>query len=172
MTFEEFDKQIRRVNDKRNTYLPTGYTMRSAYRWYRKAHKDGMTEKLYDAVIKAVNIRVAEKLYRGEKFKIPHRMGYMELRKVNHRLVRKNGRIVTLINWPATHKLWYDDEEARERKALIRYEESISYRIYYNKFQCNCDNIKFYDLHVIRPLRKKIRRGMEEGDIVDALELF
>ena len=172
MTFEEYDRQLRRVHDKREVLKPHAYTMRTIYRWYRKSHKNNMTEKLFDSVIRRVNEKIAEHMFKGEQFKIPHRMGSMELRKVHHKLVRKNGKLSNRIDWKATREMWYEDEDARNRKILIRYEDTISYQIYYNKFQCNCDNIKFYEIHTTRNLKRKIRRGMEEGEITDALDLF
>ena len=172
MTFKEYWNSTCRHYEKKEAALHRSYRMKDAYRWYRKRHKDEVTGTLFGAVVRAVNQRVADLMLKGQQFKIPHRMGRMELRKKSCNISYKNGKLRGgKVNWPETIKLWYDDEDAREKKTLIRYERTVKFLIYYNDFQCNCKNIKFYAMYTTRSLTQKINRGIVEDEI-DALPLY
>ena len=80
-------------------------------------------------------------------------MGRLEVRKRSNSIKFKDGKVVTdlPVNWDATLKLWYEDEESYNNKILIREENKETFRIHYNKIKANYNNKSFYQFFHIKP---------------------
>ena len=73
-----------------------------------------MKEGEFYKIIRRVNQYLAEELSNGHEIHLPHRLGILELRKRPTRIEIVDNKLVTTlpIDWDATLKLWYEDEQA------------------------------------------------------------
>jgi len=72
------------------------------------------------------------------------------------------------IDWQATLKLWFEDEEAREQKLLIRTNSKYVYRVNFNKHDATFNNKIFYDFTLNRFIKKKLKININNG-IIDSV---
>lgn len=138
------------------------------YDAYKAIRKNGwysigkpIKESCFYAVIREINKLLAQELINGQELVFPAGMGKLELRK------RKNGvsivdgklKIGYPIDWGETLRLWFEDEEARNNKTLLRDESPFCYRVYYNKKDADYQNQSFYQF----TLNRKIKQGLKEN---------
>lgn len=172
MKYSEFIKDLKKVSSNRVHKIVNSYGVYDAYKFYRKhkpKHKKFvLTESQYFAIIRETNNMLADFLANGEDINLPERMGRIELRKYNlEPKISEDGRLVykAPIDWDSTLKLWYDDEEAKANKTLIKIESKENYRVIYNKSKALYTNKSFYMLHINRELKKKIFQAASSGTI-------
>ena len=68
------------------------------------------------------------------------------------------------IDWDGTIKLWYEDEESREKKTILKKKEKEVFRIGYNKSHARYKNKEYYEFKVNRALKLSLRDVIREGD--------
>lgn len=163
MEYKDFLKKIKKVDGKRNHKIKNSYGVRDAFLYYRKVRpKDSkyvLSDVEYFKIIRTINNKLKEQFLQGKDIIFPMRMGKLELKKRPHYVYFKDGKlkITNPINWQSTLKLWYEDEEAFNRKLLIREENKESFRIKYNKYNANYTNKIFYKFSVNRDLKVKLK---------------
>lgn len=167
-TFEEYRNKFRH---KKGTPLKVhnSFGAYDCYKLMRKNHwydiGRPVLEKEFYAIIRGINDLLAENISNGETVHLPQRMGKLELRKFKRGVYLKDGKLkVTYpIDWLSTHKLWYEDEEAKKQKVFIRFEEPYVYHVKYCNHDAVYENKMFYqfDLNTFikRALKKKIKSG-------------
>lgn len=171
--YTEFINSIKKIHNKRNNRIKNSYGSIDGYRYYRKNKpKDPkyiLTDCQYLAITRKINKILAGRLSKGEDIMLPERMGRLEIRKFKSRLDFKNGKVKTNlpIDWNRTLHLWYEDEEAKENKVLIRCEESEIYQVYYNKLKAKYNNKQFYCFEVNRDIKQGLKNNIRNG-IIDA----
>lgn len=133
--------------------------------WYNIGRP--VTEKEFYAIIRGVNKRLAENLSNGESIDLPNRMGILELRKYEHGVSIVGGKVKNTypVDWPETLKLWFEDEEARKNKTLLRNEQKFVYHVRYNKYKANYENKTFYQFTLNRLIKKALKENIERGKI-------
>lgn len=126
-----------------------------------------ITPKEYRIVVKTVNAIAAEEIIKGEPFELPCRMGRIEARPIEVKSYFKDGKLVVTnpINWEATYKLWYEDEEAKKNKLYVRYDEGVCYRIIHNKRCANYQNRTIYKFIPNRILKANLAHNVKEGKV-------
>lgn len=146
------------------------------YKHYKKNSKKPLDNNTYSKVLKEylkeMNIAISQE---GYSFKIPQRLGKIELRK-NKREVKvdENGNIINhlSINWQATKKLWEENIEAKIKKIKIRYlnEHTNGYvfKIVYMKHSANFKNKSVYKMS----LNREMRRSTEKPIINNKIDAF
>ena len=99
-------------------------------------------------------------------------MGRLEIRKYDARITLQEGKVVTNlpIDWDKTLKLWSEDEEAYQKRTLIKREEKEIFKVYYNRGKANYTNKSFFQFDVNRELKKKLKHRIKEGRL-DAFKL-
>lgn len=173
MEEQEFLNKVRRVKESRNHKIKNSYGIYDGYKFYRKnkpkESKYVLTESQYFAITRKINELLAESLSNGEDVILPFRLGRIEVRKYNAKIVLDGKKIKSNlpIDWDRTLKLWYEDEEAYKNKTLIKIEEKEIYKIYYNRNLADYTNKSFYQFNFNRELKKKLKYNIKEG-IVDA----
>jgi hypothetical protein len=102
---------------------------------------------------------MAEQLISGKDVKFPQRMGQLEVRKYNTYVKYQEGKIKTNrgIDWNATLKLWFEDEDAKKEKLLVKAEDSEVFTILYNRMIANYNNKTLYQFKPNRSLRLAIK---------------
>lgn len=98
-------------------------------------------------------------------------MGRLELRKEYRGVyINEDGtmNITYPVDWKATLKLWFEDEEARNNKTLIRRTDQWVYRIYHDKWDATFNNKMFYDFTLNRYIKQKLKNNINKG-IIDSV---
>lgn len=172
MSYSEFIKNLKGVSENRTHKITNSYGIYDGFKFYRKnkpkLKKFVLTESQYFAITRDINDILADAFSKGDDINFPERMGKIELRKysIEPRL-DDEGKLIykAPINWDATLKLWYEDEEERNKKTLIKIESKENYRVVYNKHKAIFNNKSFYYFHVNRELKKKIFIAANEGTL-------
>lgn len=171
VTFEEFEKVIRKKTEKRKHKIKNSWGEYDFYKWLRKrGWKDIgglLTEKDFYVLMSDIFSQVADRVVMGESLKLPYRMGVIELGKKNG-VVKYNEKGFYSnyqIDWQKTIKLWYEDKEAMQKKQLVRIVEKSIYKIgYFKKIT------PFMALFPNRTLKQRIKEAIKNNEI-DAFEL-
>lgn len=175
--FIEFKRRVRRSSEHRKHKIRNSLGVYDAYKWIRKNKwldiGRPLTEHEFYSMIREINNLISEEISLGNEFKLPHRMGTIELRKYDSSIkIDNNGKVVTNlpIDWDRTLKLWYEDKESYNNKTLIRLEEDEIYKVVYNKGNANYNNRSFYEFTFNKDLKSRLKHNIKEG-LVDALHI-
>jgi hypothetical protein len=177
MELSEFRKKVVKAEEKKHHFKVTNSNgTKEAWRWIKK-HKwldigQPITEYQLGQIIKAINNTLRDQLLDGKDVSFPNRMGRLEIRKFKAKVECKEGKVVTTlpVDWKRTIDLWWEDDESRESKTLVRFEGLERFAIYYNKKYANFVNKSFYRFIPIRALKRELKEKIiNEG--FDALLL-
>lgn len=169
--FKEFRKSILKINGKRHHKIKNSIGIRDAHKWIRKNKwldiGSPVSEKDFYKIIRTINNLIADELIKGKDVVFPERMGHLEVRKYETYVKLIDGKIRTNrgIDWDATLKLWYKDEEAKNNKILIKKEDPESFTIYYNKSVANYTNKTIYKFKPNRNLKLAVKEAGKNGSI-------
>ena len=165
---EEFKREIKGVNKTRVHKVNNSLGTRDAFKYYRahrpKKHDYVLTSQQFLHIVRQVNNILRDNLANGEDVVFPERMGQLELRKRIPSSTFEDGKLKTNlpIDWDATLKLWYEDEESYKKKRLVRHEAKEVFRVFYNKYNATYDNKSFYQFNTNRELKLRIKKGVQE----------
>ena len=135
MTFEEFQNNlIKRCGKGKKTFRASGsWGVYDAYKAIRKKGWGRIERPLKEGefynIIRSVNNLIAESVANGETIVFPNKMGKLELRKEKKGVEMYGDKIYISypVDWPKTHRLWYEDPEAYKNKVLVRNEIPYMY---------------------------------------------
>ena len=172
MSYEEFRKEILKIDKPRNHKVKGSYGVYDAYKYIRKNKWFGLdpfTEHQFYTIIRGINKELADYLTSGGTIKLPYGMGKIMLIKVPAKAKFKEGKLINTkpIDWDKTLKLWYEDEECRNSKILVRSDVKSKFKIIYDKSKARYKNKKLYSFLPNRDLKIKLKEKIQEG-IVDA----
>lgn len=176
-SLNDYIKQKKKVNNKRNHKIKNSFGVYDAYRWIRKNKwldiERPLTTKEFYSIIRKINLELAKKLSEGKDVILPCNMGKLEIRKTpkNVKIIDGKIKVNLAIDWNETLKLWYSDEEAQNNKTLLKMEEDEIYKIIYNKRLANYNNQTFYTFLPNRDLKIKLKNNIKQG-IVDAFRRY
>lgn len=174
MEEREFRSNIRRVHDPRNHKVKNSWGVYDAYKWYRKNKpkdkKYVLTESEYFTIIRRINEALREELLIEGDLLLPCKMGRLEIRKYPAIITNDGKKIKTNlpIDWNATLKLWYEDEECLRDKTLVRINVPEKFRVYYNKAKANYENKTFYQFSTNRELKILLKNTIKSNANFDA----
>jgi len=105
-----------------------------------------LKEHEFYSIVRGVNKCLVEEVLEGKTIKFPARMGEWELRKFRHTVSFVDGKLKTshLVDWMSTIKLWYADEDAHQKRLLVRFTSDGKYKLLYKKFLATYQNRIFY----------------------------
>lgn len=177
MGFQEFRKGILKAEEAKHKFKVTNSNgTKEAWRWIKKNKwlniGQPITELQLGTIVKAINNTIQDQLMEGKDVPLPKRMGRLEIRKFKASIDYKDGKVVTNlpVDWKRTLDLWWEDEESKKAKTLVRFENLERFAIYYNKGYANYTNKSFYRFIPTRTFKKRLRNKIvNEG--FDALIL-
>lgn len=176
MAFEDFRKSVLKVKSQRNHKIKGSLGVRDAFKWLQKNKLlnigRSLKEEEFYKIIRTVNNLLAKELLKGKDVKLPQKMGMLEVRKYDTYVRLQDGKIKTnrKVDWNATLKLWYENEEAKEEKLLVRLEDKEVFKIFYNRMIANYKNKTLFQFKPHRELSIKVREAGKEG-IIDAFKI-
>lgn len=163
MEYNEFVAITKNIHGNREHKIKGSYGVQDYYRNYMrirpKKDKYKLTSSQFYEIFRTLNIRFAEVLAEGEPIKFPHGMGKVEVLKYQaDPKLNKEGELVfkVPIDWGSTLKLWYEDEEAKQEKLLIKSNKRKLLHFYYNKSKCFFNNKSVMKFSINRDLKMKI----------------
>lgn len=171
MDLQEFIIQQKKANVSRQKKVRNSWGNYDIYKYIRKHNwydiGRPLKEHEFYAIIRGVNDLLAEEVAQGKTITFPSRMGKLELRKHQAGASIVNGKLkVTYpVNWHETLKLWYEDEQARQNKTLLRNETDYVYHIKYSKYEANYENKSFYEFSLNRFVKRALRDNIVKGKI-------
>lgn len=145
--------------------------IRDAHRYIRKNHWFNIgrpvSEKEFYAIVRQVNLRLAKEIAMGNTVTFPCRMGKLELRKhkVGAEFLDGKLKVSYPLNWPETLKLWYEDEEARKRKTVLRHDSPYVYYVYYDRWRASYENKVFYRFALNTFIKKELSKNIKSNKV-------
>lgn len=175
MDYKEFSVKLRKADQKKQAKVRNSWGVYDCYKlirkngWYNIGRP--LKEHEFYAIIRGVNKMLADEIAKGNTFVFPAKMGKLELRKFIPSVRFVNGKLVNTygIDWRNTIRLWYEDEECRKSKTLVRFESTENYSIRYNKYNATFDNRCFYEFQLNRFIKIAFRENINKGIIKDSL---
>lgn len=171
MNYTEFVDKILHRSTRNKARVSNSWGVYDAFKLIRK-HKwmdigRPLKEKEFYSIIRRVNNLYAKELAEGKEMLFPSRMGKLELRKFPVGVSLINGKLKNTypIDWDSTVRLWYEDEESRGNKTLLRHEIPYTYHIKYNKFAANYENKSFYEFVLNRFVKRALKDNLQKGKI-------
>lgn len=171
MTFEEYIKDIKKVNNERKHKVTNSYGSKDAFHYYRKIKPDDskyiLTDCQYLRIIRLINNSLRDFLIEGKDITLPEKMGRLELRKQTNKVCFKDGKlkITKPVDWNATLKLWYDNPISKNKKQLVRQETLETFRVRYDKSKANYNNKTFYEFSTNRDIKLGLKNNIKLNKI-------
>lgn len=173
---DNFRRKILKLNEPRVHKIRNSNGVYQAYKWIRKNKwldiGRPLTEHEFYSIIRQVNNLLVESILSGKDIVLPHRLGTIELRKYETKIIIQNGKVITNlpIDWDRTLKLWTEDEEAYKKRTLVKMEEKEIFKVFYNKRTANFENKSFMQFEVNRDLKKRLKQKIK-NKAIDAFKL-
>lgn len=170
MSLSEFRKEILKVDQPRKTTINNSYGVYDAYKYYRKNKpKDPkyiLSESQYFTIVRQTNLLLAQELLEQKDIVFPYSMGRLEVRKSTPKVYIEDGKVKSTypIDWDGTLKLWYEDQESRENKTILKKKEREVFRIMYNKSKAFYTNKNYFEFKVNRALKLALRDVIRQGN--------
>lgn len=171
MSLESFRKELLKVNQPRKTTINNSYGVYDAYKYYRKNKPQNkkyvISESQYFSIIRQLNLLLCQEIINQRDIVFPLAMGKIEVRKYTPGIkIDDDGKIKTSypIDWDSTIKLWYEDNESKEKKLLLKRREKEVFTIRYNKTHAKYKNKEYYEFKVNRALKLALRDIIKEGN--------
>lgn len=171
MDYNEFTAIVQKKRTKKTAKVRGSWGVYDAYKYIRKNgwYNIGrpLKEHEFYSIIRRVNDLLAEEMKMGNSIHFPQGMGHIELRKHKVGVSIVNGKLRNTypISWVNTLKLWYEDEEARNNKILVRNEGKFSYSVKYNKHNAHYINQCFYQFILNRFVRRALLNNIAKGKV-------
>lgn len=124
MEYNEFVNNIKHTN-KRNHKIGKCYGIKDYYEYYNsikpgyKKYRIGF--KQYSDIINLFHLRLIERLFEYKTLPL-YKVGHIEIQKYINAPKLVDGELVykAPVDWKKTYELWYEDEEERESKTLVK----------------------------------------------------
>lgn len=171
MTYEEFRKDIQKASTPKKAKVRNSWGVYDAYKHIRKNQwydiGRPLKEHEFYSIIRGVNNHLAAELSKGNEVHFPSRMGALELRKIQRGVSIVEGKLRNTypIDWEETLRLWFEDQEQRAAKTLVRKESEYVYHVKYNKHDANYENQCFYEFSLNRTIKKSLKENINKGKI-------
>lgn len=169
-TFKDFSVDIRgahkktfSVTNSQGSFEFYNYIAHNKFNLY---HQDrGRTMR----IIRKVGDYIREYLAQGKDIDFPHGLGNLSIRARDSANLDQQGnvRIHQKINWYDTLKLWFEDDDARENKVLVRHTSPRVFVPVWEKTVLH-KNISYYKFFFNRILKEKLKENIKNGTVVDA----
>ena len=171
MDYKEFNTKLKKGDQKKQAKVRNCFGVYDIYKYIRKNgwYDIGrpLKEHEFYSIIRNVNRLLANEIANGNEVSFPWHMGRLEIRKSSVGVSLVDGKLINTypIDWGSTMRLWYEDEESRNNKTLLRFEDKYAYSVRYNKFHANFENKSFYEFATNRFLKLALKENIKQGKI-------
>jgi len=168
---EDFISKVCKRKEKKTAKVRNSWGVYDAYKHIRKNgwYDIGrpLKEHEFYTIIRSINKLLAEEILNGRQVKFPHRMGCLELRKSPRGVSLIDGKLINTypINWYETMRLWFEDEEEKKKKTLVRIEDKYAYKVKYDKYKADYENKGFYEFSLNKYIKAALKEKLDKGEI-------
>lgn len=156
------------------------YGMGDYYQYFTDTTDHDISKTQFNKVITEFNLALQELIIRDNViYQMPGINFEIVLKKEKRKPRIKDGKLYNPlpIDWARTNKLWEKDEEAKEKKLLVRINNSHTsghvFRIYCKKFKSTSKNRGLYRWKTIRQFARRLKTGLKNPDNdIDAYLLY
>jgi hypothetical protein len=164
--------------DKREHKVKCHFGANDYYQFYKKNHNE-VDRSVFGKVVTEFNQAIGQLIIgEGLEYILP-KLGFeLILRKDKRKPRIKDGKLLNNIpvDWKKTNSLWERDEYARDKKLLVRYNNSHTsgfiYRVYFKKFNARVQFRSVYKFQVNRDLKRDITNKLNNSEQLDAYLLY
>jgi len=170
-TFNEFARSLKYKDKPRKFRITGSVGIRQAFLFLqkRKWKEVGrpITESQFQHIVRDVNELLAFELVQNRSIILPHSMGEIEVRKYTRELKFENGKLVSKlpIDWDATLKLWYEDDEAYKNRTVVRFPRLEAYKVLYNRSSADYENKSYYQFTLNRTIYRLLGQQLSLGKL-------
>ena len=163
MELEEYKTQVQKKHGHKQMKVTNSF---GVYDVFKHIRKNGwydigrpLKEHEFYTIVRSINNLMAAEIAKGNTVTFPSYMGKLELRKTKRGVTLKDGKLKNTypVDWAKTIELWYEDEEARDQKLLIRHEVPWVYRVKYCFGSAKFKNKFFYQFVLNRTIKKMLK---------------
>ena len=166
ITLEDFLKETKKVKEKRTFKVTNSIGSSYAYRIYKR-DINALSNHDYCRVIREINNEIINRIIEGDIINLPLRMGNLCIVKKETKVVFNKDKLYIdkPIDWNKTAILWYNNEEAREAKKIVRNDVPYVFRIKYSKGHAMYKNKNFFRFKTHRPVKLKIKDLVQKNEL-------
>ncbi len=158
--------------------IPIDYGIRDYYKYYKNNYNKNLESSLYTKIISDFNKELINLIIEeGIEYKMPILGLLLSIRKDKRKAKIVNGKLYnnTPVDWVRTRKLWDENEEAKEKKLLVRYLNHHSsgyvYKIFCKKAECKVKNKSIYRFKANRMFQRSLSARIFD-DTKDKFDCF
>jgi nucleoid DNA-binding protein len=170
-TFEEYLKETKNVNSNRTHRITGSQNTISGFHYYRKIRPQEkefvLKDKEYLSIIREMNNLVVDYLVENKSIRLPTGFGKLEIIKTETKSwIDDTGKFISSkkIDMNSTFKLWYEDEESRLNKTLVRHDDEFIFRIKYPQNGRMYKYNGYFSIRFNRQLRHKLMLAIKTGN--------
>lgn len=157
-------------NKRTEGKIKAHYGMKDYFNYFKMLHSDlDISNITYRKVIEdfnkeIVNLIIEENL----EYNIPYLGSSLSIKKTKRIPKIVNGILynTTPVDWVATNKLWNEDEEAKEKKLLVRYlnnhTSKFVFKIYFKKYNTAFLNKNIYSFRSNRSFQRALANRIKD----------
>lgn len=170
-TFEDYLKEAKNVNSNRKHKITGSQNTISGFHYYRKIRPQEkefvLKDKEYLSIIREMNNLVVDYLVENKSIRLPAGFGKLEIIKTETKSwIDDTGKFISSkkIDMNSTFKLWYEDEESRLNKTLVRHDDEFIFRIKYPQNGRMYKYNGYFSIRFNRQLRHKLMLSIKTGN--------
>ena len=170
-TFEDYLKEVQNVHGSRKHKISGSQNTIDGRRYYRKIRPKEkefvLSDKEYLSIIREMNNLVVDYLIENKSIRLPAGFGKLEVVKYETKSwIDEDGRFMSTkkIDMNSTLKLWYEDEESRLNKTLVRYDDEFIFRLNYPQRGRMYKYNGYYSMRFNRNLQQKLKLAIQAGN--------
>jgi len=142
------------------------------YKYYKENNKESKVDKiLYNKIISDFNNEIINLVINDNvEYYLPHIGSSLSIRKTKKTPSIVNGKLVNTapVDWVVTNKLWSEDKEAKDKKLLVRFNNSHTskfiFRVFFKKYYLVFTNKKYYSFKTSRGFQRLLAKRIKDED--------
>lgn len=164
--------QILTKSKRREGRVKSDYGIKDYYNFFKTEYPDlKISYKKFKSVITDFNKSIVDSIIEeGLEYTFPYIGSSLSIMK-DKRIPRiVNGKLYNPapVDWVSTNTLWASNEEAREKKLLVRYNNTHTskyvFRIHFRKYMQNFKNKNLYKFITTRDFKRDLGKRINDED--------
>lgn len=147
------------------------YGMPDYYDFYVNKYGEKVGRRKFNKIITEFNKGIVDLILNDNlSFKMAYLNLILEIRKDKRKPRLENGKLVNPVpvDWKRTNALWERDKEAKDKKLLVRYNNSHTsgyvYRLFLKKFNSTVKNKTILKIKTNRAFQRKLSKRIKNLD--------
>ncbi len=169
-------------NNRTKGKIKTHYGIADYYKSFKADNKDAnISYSQYSKIIQRFNDELTHLIIDDNlEYVFPHLGSSISIKKDKRVPKIVNGKLynTTPVDWVATNKLWDEDQEARDKKLLVRYNNNHTskyvFRVFFKKHIYPVKNKPYYKFQTTRSFARALSSRIKDDskENYDAFLLF